>query len=71
MREGHPEDIPQWWRNTPAEYKSLNVIIDGDPDDDFEYFRERCADMGAETELILHVDEFGNPSSWVCERVDF
>jgi len=71
MHEGHPEEIPQWWRNMPAETKSLNVIIDGDPDDDPEYFRERCALYGADTELIFHPATPEFPATYVCEGVDF
>lgn len=45
----------------------LDVYMTGDPDDDPEYFRIRCDNMGGETELIF------NPylNRYICENVDY
>ena len=70
MREGHPEDIPTWWRSYHGPDKELNVELSGDLDEDHEYFQTRCEQMGGR-ELIVTVDGSGNWKKAVCERVDY
>jgi len=44
----------------------LDVLLDGDPDDDLEYFRDKCARMG-DTELIFDP----KLNRFICENVDY
>lgn len=71
MREGHPEDIPQWWRSYRGPDKHLNVIMEGHADDDVEYFQTRCADWGGMELVASRVDRQGNVLEWTCTWVDF
>ena len=70
MRQNHPEDIPSWWTNYHGPHKHLNVILEGDPDDDHEFFQDQCQALGGQ-ELTARVDEHGNVLQWTCERVDY
>jgi len=45
----------------------LDVLLEGDPDDDPEYFRDKCARMGGDTELIFDPTLY----RYICENVDY
>jgi hypothetical protein len=70
MRQNHPEDIPQWWTNYRGPHKHLNVILEGDPADDREFFQGQCDALGG-IELIPTTDRNGNVLRFTCGWVDY